>query len=105
MPKLKFNHHELLTDDLTMIINEKRIVGKTTLLFNLLTIPGILDFNNLMIYSKTINQYLCHFVKHGFKNNLKKKETNNLLTTYENNDRLEEEYIEEMCLTDSVEKR
>ena len=29
MPKLKFNHHELLTDDLTMFINGKRNEGKT----------------------------------------------------------------------------
>ena len=34
MPKLKFNHHELLTDDLTMVINGKRNASKTTLLFN-----------------------------------------------------------------------
>ena len=51
MSKLSFNHHELLTDDLTMAINEKRNAGKTILLFNLLTTPGILDFNHLMIYS------------------------------------------------------
>ena len=98
MPKLKFNHHELLTDDLTMVINGKRNAGKTTLLFKFLTTPGILDFNNLMIYSKTINQYLYQFIEHGFKNNLKKKVINNLLTTYESDDRLEEEDIEEMCL-------
>ena len=59
MPKLKFNHHELLTDDLTMVINGKRNAGKTTLLFNLLTAPGIIDYNNLMIYSKLlINIYI-----------------------------------------------
>ena len=58
MPRLNFNHHELLTNDLTMVINGKRNAGKTTLLFNLLTTPGILDFNNLMIFSKTIDQYL-----------------------------------------------
>ena len=33
-PKLNFNHHKLLTDDLTIVINEKRNAGKTTLLFN-----------------------------------------------------------------------
>ena len=49
MPKLKFSHHELLTDDLTMIINGKRNAGKTNLSFNLLTTSGILDSNNLMI--------------------------------------------------------
>ena len=51
MPKVKFNHHELLTDDLTMVINGKRNAGKTTLLFNLLTTPGILDFRFFEIIS------------------------------------------------------
>ena len=50
-----------------------------------------------MIYSKTINQHLYQFIEHGFKNNLRKEVINNLLTTFENDDRLEED-IEEMCL-------
>ena len=51
-----------------------------------------------MIYSKTINQYLYQFIKHGFKNNFKKEWINNLLTTYANDDRLEED-IEETILS------
>ena len=66
MPKLKFNHHELLANDLAMVINGKRNAGKTTLLFKLLMTPGILDYNNLMIYSKAINQHLYQFIEHGF---------------------------------------
>ena len=42
MHRLNFNHHELLTNDLTMDIHGKHNAGKTTLLFNLLTTPGIL---------------------------------------------------------------
>ena len=45
MPKIKFNYHELLTDDLTMVINGKQNSGKTNLLFNLLT---TLDFTTLI---------------------------------------------------------
>ena len=101
MPRLSFNHHDLLTNDLTNVINGKRNAGKTALLLNLLTTPGILDFNNLLIFSKTIDQYLYQFVEHGFKNNLKKDVKNNLLITYENDDRLEEEDIENMCLVSS----
>ena len=37
-----------------------------------------------------------------FKNNLKKEVINNLLTTFENDDRLEEEDIEEMCLIAAI---
>ena len=89
LPRLNFNLHELLRNDLTMVINGKCNAGKTTLLFNLLTTPGILDFNKLMIFSKTIDQYLYQFIEHGFKNNLKKDVINNLLITYKNDDRLE----------------
>ncbi len=103
MPKLKFKHHELLTDDLTMVINGKRNAGKTTLLFNLLTIPGILDFNNLMIYSKTKNQYIYQFLEQGFKNNIKKEMINNLLAIYENDDDLQEDNIEAM-INDTIQR-
>ena len=79
-----------------MAINGKRNAGKTTLLFKISTTPGILDYNNFMIYSKTIVQYLYQFIEHGFKNNLKKKMINDLSTAFENDDRLEED-VEEMC--------
>ena len=110
MPKLKFNHHELLPDDLTLVINGRRNAGKTTLLFKLLMTPGVLDYNNLMIYSENVNQFLYQFIEHGFKNKLKKDMIRNLLSTYENDDRLDEEDIEEMCLVtagdpDNIEKQ
>ena len=73
MPKLKFKHHELLTDDLTMVINGRHNAGKTTLLFKLLMTPGILDYDDLMIYSENIHQFLYQFLEHGLKNKLKKK--------------------------------
>ena len=81
MPRLTRLNHDLLTNNLTMVINGKRISGKTTLLFNLLTTPEILDFNNLMIYSKTIDQYLYQFIEQGFKYNFKKDVINNLLNS------------------------
>ena len=89
MPKLKFNHHELLPDDLAMVINGRRNAGKTTLLFKLLTTPGVLDYNNLMIYSENIHQFLYQFIEHGFKNNLKKTVIGDLLRAYEMDDRLD----------------
>ena len=51
-----------------------------------------------MIFSETINQYIYQFIEHGFKNNLKKEVIHNLLSIYENNEELEEEDIEGMCL-------
>ena len=80
MPRLRFQHSDLLTNDLTMMINGRRNIGKTTLLFNMLTTPGILDFNNLMIYSKTNEQFLYRFLRYGFENKLKKEYINHLLS-------------------------
>ena len=97
MPRLRFQHSDLLTNDLTMIINGRRNIGKTTLLFNMLTTPGILDFNNLMIYSKTNEQFLYRFLRYGFENNLKKEWINHLLKVFENDNNLEENDIKELC--------
>ena len=53
-----------------------------------------------MIYAKLLTSIYNQFIEHGFENNLKKKVVNDLLNTgtYENDDILEKEDIEEMCL-------
>ena len=63
-----------------------------------------------MIYSENIHQFLYQFIEHSFKSNLKKEVINDLLVTYENDDRLDEEDIEEMCLvtardSDNIERQ
>ena len=99
MPKIKFNHHELLPNDLTLVINGRRNAGKTTLLFKLLTTPGVLDYNNLMFYTQTDQQHLCKFLKHGFENNLNKQAINNLCNLYEHDDDFDTDNIEGLCKT------
>ena len=54
MPRTVIKHDEIFLEDLALIINGRRNAGKTTLLFKLLTSDKI-DYNNLMIYSKTSN--------------------------------------------------
>ena len=72
MPRVVFNHGKLFPKDLALIINGKRNAGKTTLLFNLLMSDEI-DYNNLLIYSRTYEQYLYQFIKYGFENKLSKQ--------------------------------
>ena len=83
------------------------MLGKPSCCF--LMTPGILDYNNLMIYSENIHQFLYQFIEHSFKNDLKKAVINDLLTTFEKDDRLDEEDIKEMCSvtasdSDNIEK-
>ena len=56
--------------------------GKTYLLFKMLTTPGILDYQNLYIYTTTPEQNYYQFLKHGFENNLTKREINTLFNEY-----------------------
>ncbi len=52
--------------------------GKTYLLFQMLTTPYILDYQNLYIYTTTPEQSYYQFLLHGFNNNLIKTEINTL---------------------------
>ena len=96
MPRTIFKHDELFPEDLALIINGRRNAGKTTLLFKLLTSDKI-DYNNLMIYSKTSNQYLYQFINHGFSKRLNKECIRRLVRIYENNTELDEGDIEDLC--------
>ena len=46
--------------------------GKTYLLFQMLTTPGILDYERLVILTTTPDQSYFQFLKHGFENNSEK---------------------------------
>ena len=56
--------------------------GKTYLLFQMLTTPGILDYERLVILTTTPDQSYFQFLKHGFENNLKKSVINKLFELY-----------------------
>lgn len=62
--------------------------GKTYLLFQMLTTPGILDFEKLIILTSTPKQPYFQFLKHGFEYNLKKPVIKKLFEIYCNGDAL-----------------
>ena len=59
-----FNHNSIFpSNPLLMCIIGSSGSGKTYLLFKMLTTPGLLDFNNLLIYTSTPNQMYYKFLK------------------------------------------
>lgn len=97
MKKIKFNNSSKLNSNLLAVLCGRSGAGKTYLLFKMLTTPGILDFNNLIIYTSTPEQPIYQFLKYGFLNNLKKHIIQRLFYLYDETD--EELDIEEMVTT------
>ena len=94
----KFNHSEKLSKVLMMVIVGRTNAGKTHLLFTMLTTPGILDYNNLIIYTTTPEQPYYQFLYHGFKNNLTKDEIYALWNAFYGDDQDDpDDTIEEIC--------
>ena len=61
--------------------------GKTFLLFQMLLADGFLDYNNLLIFFKSLNQNEYQVLIEGFKNNLNKKQIRQI---FELQDQLQE---------------
>src|SRR5271156_3297893 len=75
--------------------------GKSTLLFKLLLIKDMLDYNNLIILSTSLNQKEYQLIIHGFKNKLTKSD---ILAFIMNEDKFKTENgellpINELCET------
>ena len=71
------NHSPLLPRDIRAINNNnngKSGAGKTTLLAHLLLEPEMLDYENLMICGRSLNQPQYQVMQHGFNNNLSKQQ-------------------------------
>ena len=78
-----FNHCDMLNaKPLMCLIVGGTGSGKTYLLFKMLTTPGILDFEKLIILTTTPNQTYFQFLKHGFEYKLKKLIINKLFELY-----------------------
>jgi len=71
--KITFNHHINLPRCFRMLIIGSSGSGKTNLLLRMLLTDGFLDYDNLIIFSKTLNQPEYQYILHGFENNLSKK--------------------------------
>ena len=70
--KERFNN-PLLPKSIRGLIVDKSGCGKTTLLFNLLLKPGLLDYDNLRIFGKSLFQYDYRLLKKAFEENLPKE--------------------------------
>lgn len=99
--KIKFNHSDKLNNNLLALICGESECGKTYLLFKMLTTPGILDYNNLIILTSTPEQPYYQLLKYGFENNLSKDAIQELYKIYEDSD--EEMDIEGMCIDAATE--
>ena len=95
LKKIKFKHHPNLGSKVLAVIAGRSGAGKTQLLFKMLTTPDFLDFNNLIIFTRTAHQptYQCLF--HGFNNGLTKHAVASTFNVY--NESENEENIQALC--------
>ena len=82
MQKYKPKHDSIFPNPLLMCLVGSSGSGKTHLLFEMLTTPGLLDYNNLLIYTTTPDQPYYQFLK-GLEF-LPKDEVKRLFFLYEN---------------------
>lgn len=93
--RVKFNHSSKLSSNLMGLICGRTGAGKTHLLFRMLTTPGIIDYDNLIILTSTPEQTYYQFLKHGFDNHLSKQTIQKCFEFYESSDEISS--IEDLC--------
>ena len=76
------NHHHLLPRNFRALIVGKSSSGKSTLLYNLLLKPW-LDYDNLMVFGKSLHQNEYRVIKAGFENGLDKEQIANVFKNQE----------------------
>ncbi len=81
--KLKRVNNPLLPKSIRALIVGKSNCGKTTLLLNLLLKPNWLDYENLLLFGKSLHQTEYQILKHGFEKGLSKKQISNVFTNQE----------------------
>src|SRR5277367_6697977 len=97
----KFNNSKYFPDSIRALLIGSSNSGKSTLLFKLLLIKDILDYNNLIILSTSLNQKEYQLIIHGFKNKLTKSD---ILAFIQNEDKFKTDNgellpINELCET------
>lgn len=91
---VKFKHSSVLSNPLLMCMVGPSGCGKTHLLFEMLTTPGFLDFENLFIYTTTPNQSYYTFLK-GLEF-MDKQNLQNIHLIYENDEEVQEISVEQL---------
>ena len=72
--KTQRQHHFLLPRDIRAIVVGKSGVGKTVLLTYLLLEPGVMDYNNLIVYGRSLHQPEYQIMKSVFNKKLSKNQ-------------------------------
>ena len=67
------NHSKMVPDSFRMIITGKSGCGKTSLVMRMLLENGLLDYNKLFIFGRSLHQPEYQILKHGFENQLTKE--------------------------------
>src|SRR6266853_1297952 len=92
--KTKFKNASFLPDSIRALLIESSNCGKTTLLFRLLLGIDILDYNNLYIFSKSLNQKEYKIIIEGFRHYLTKE---HIRSIFENQDEFKDVSIDNLC--------
>src|SRR6266581_2162598 len=69
--KIVFNHDKKLPKNLMCIIAGPTGIGKTSIMLKIFT-SGLIDANNIIIFTHSPNQAIYQILLHGINNNLSK---------------------------------
>jgi len=97
MNKIKFSHHPNLPRCFRMLIVGSSGCGKINLLLRMLLTDNFLDYDNLIIFSKTLSQLEYQIILNSYENNLSKK---SIRYIFQNQEKL---FTEEKSIIEVVE--
>ena len=90
-----FKHNSIIPNSFRMLIIGPSNCGKTVLLLKMLITPNFLDYNNLIIFSKTIDQPEFQIIYHGFNSGLSKQ---HIVDIFMNQDKIPDDLsIQDIC--------
>lgn len=73
------NHAKCIPDSFRMLIVGKSGSGKTAIMIRMLLEPGLLDYNKLYVFGRSLHQPEYKIIKSGFDNKLSKNHIINIL--------------------------
>ena len=92
-----FNNSLQLPESIRGLLIGASNSGKTFLLFQMLLEDGFLDYNNLLIFSKSLHQKEYQMIIQGFKHKLTKAQIDKLFDVYNNIPKDENVSINTLC--------